>query len=77
MAVVLVINQRSGKPAGCPTKRALDGWDSAAFSGFFYTRTESCSRSFISARPPASNASRWATKSKTKFVFDSKSWFCG
>ena len=33
------------------TKRALDGWDSAAFSGFFYTRTESCSQSFIHARP--------------------------
>ncbi len=43
-----------------PTKRALDGWDSAAFSGFFYTRTESCSWSFIYARPPASNANRWA-----------------
>ena len=43
-----------------PTKRALDGWDSAPFSGFIYTRTESCSRSFIHARPPASNASRWA-----------------
>ena len=24
-----------------PTKRAVDGGDSAAFSGFFYTRTES------------------------------------
>jgi hypothetical protein len=44
----------------CPTKRALDGWDSAAFSGFIYARTESCSRSFVHARPPASNASRWA-----------------
>ena len=40
------------------TQRALDGWDSAPFSGFIYTRTESCSRSFIYARPPASNASR-------------------
>jgi len=43
---------------GSPTKRALDGWDSAPFSGFFYTRTESCFRSFIYARPPASNANR-------------------
>ena len=49
-----------------PTKRALDGWDSAAFSGFFYTRTESCSRSFVHARPPASNANRWQ---ETKLVF--------
>ena len=49
----------------CPTQRALDGWDSAPFSGFFYTRTESCSRSFIHARPPASNANRWAPGHKT------------
>ncbi len=59
------INHRLGKQAGCPTKRALDGWDSAAFSGFIYTRTESCSQSFIHARPPASNANRWAAKSKS------------
>ena len=30
------------------------------FRAFFYTQTESCSRSFIYARPPASNANRWA-----------------
>ena len=48
----------------CPTKRALDGWDSAAFSGFIYARTESCSQSFIYARPPASNANRWAVNEK-------------
>jgi hypothetical protein len=41
-----------------PTKRALDGWDSAAFSGFIYTQAESCSRSFVHTRPPASNANR-------------------
>jgi hypothetical protein len=41
-----------------PTKRALDGWDSAPFSGFIYTQAESCSRSFVHARPPASNANR-------------------
>ena len=40
------------------TKRALDGWDSAAFSGFFYAQAESCSRSFVHARPPPSNPSR-------------------
>jgi hypothetical protein len=44
----------------CPTKRALDGWDSAPFSDFIYARTESCSRSFVHARPPESNANRWA-----------------
>ena len=36
------------------TKHALGVWDSAAFSGFFHTRTESYSQSFIHARPPAS-----------------------
>ncbi len=41
------------------TKRAVDGGDSAAFSGFFYTQTESCSWSFIHARPTATNANRW------------------
>jgi hypothetical protein len=45
------------------TKRALDGWDSVAFSGFIYTQAESCSRSFIYVRPPASNANRWADAS--------------
>jgi len=38
---------------------ALEGWDSAAFSSVIYTRTESCSQSFIYARPLAGNASRW------------------
>jgi len=33
-----------------PTKRALDGWESAPFSGFIYTQAESCSRSFVHAR---------------------------
>jgi len=40
------------------TKRAADGGDSAAFSGIFCDQTESCSRSFIPARPHAGNASR-------------------
>jgi hypothetical protein len=48
------------KVKGGLTMRALDGWDSAPSSSFIYTRTESCSRSFIHARPPASNANRWA-----------------
>ena len=34
------------------TKRALDGWDSAAFSGFIYARTESCSRSLSTPAHP-------------------------
>ena len=40
------------------TKRAVDGGDSAAFSGFIYTRTESWFWSFISPRPTATNANR-------------------
>jgi MFS-type transporter involved in bile tolerance (Atg22 family) len=51
------------------TKHALDGWDSAAFSGIFLARTESCSRSFIHARPPASNANRWATRLAQQGIF--------
>jgi len=36
---------------------ALDGWDSAAFSGFFHIRTESYSQSFIHAlQPPVTRA---------------------
>jgi hypothetical protein len=46
------------------TKRAVDGGDSAAFSGFIYTRTESWSWSFICARPTATNANRWLAKVK-------------
>jgi hypothetical protein len=50
------------------TKRAVDWRDSAAFLGFFYARTESCSRSFIYARPPTTNANRWATPSLAKII---------
>jgi hypothetical protein len=49
-----------------PTKRAADGGDSAAFSGFFYAQAESCSRSFIHARPTAANANRWVAAQKTQ-----------
>ena len=44
----------------CPTKRALDAGDSAAFSSIFLARTESCFWSFIYARPTATNANRSA-----------------
>jgi len=43
------------------TQRAADWWDSAAFMSIVHARRESCSRSFLSSRPPAANASRWAT----------------
>jgi len=44
------------------TPRAVDGGDSAAFSGFIYTRTESCSWSFIYTRTTATNANRWVAE---------------
>jgi hypothetical protein len=50
------------------TKRAADGGDSAAFSGFFHAQAESCSWSFIYARPTAANANRYA---KIRDVFNS------
>ena len=34
----------SGKSAGCPTPRAPDVWDSAAFSSIFLASSFSCSR---------------------------------
>ena len=66
LAAESFFNRRFGKRAGCPTKRAVDGGDSAAFSGFIYTRTESWSWSFIYARPTATNASRWAAVAHKK-----------
>jgi hypothetical protein len=45
-----------------PTKRALDGWDSAAFSSIFLASGLYCSQAFVHARPPASNANRWAVR---------------
>jgi len=41
------------------TKRALDGWDSAAFSGYFLHPNRILLPSRIHTRPPASNANRW------------------
>jgi len=55
-----------------PTKRAVDGRDSAAFSGFFYTRTESCSWSFIYARPTAANANHYARQMNNSNIGDCK-----
>jgi hypothetical protein len=51
---------RNNQLAKCGlTQRALDGWDSAAFSGIFYAQAESCSQSFVHARPAAADASRY------------------
>jgi hypothetical protein len=48
MVCVTFFNQGFGKPAGCPTKRALDAGDSAAsqafspLSSFFYAQSGFC-----------------------------------
>jgi hypothetical protein len=47
-------NQGIDKFKNCPTQRALDGWESAPFLSFINAQAESCSRSFVHARPPAS-----------------------
>ena len=39
--------------------RAVDGWDSVAFSGFYYLRVLSAPKHYLT-RPPATNARRWA-----------------
>jgi hypothetical protein len=65
MVVVLVINQRVLHKA-CQQSVHLTGGILRHFRAFFYTRTESCSWSFAYARPPASNANRWAFRCKEK-----------
>jgi hypothetical protein len=47
-------------PACRLTMRAADGWESAASTSIFLASSFFCSRSFISSRPPAANANRWA-----------------
>jgi len=53
-------NYRSGKPAGCPTKRAPDAGDSAAFSSIFLRLSIFPVGRRPAARPSAGNANRWA-----------------
>jgi len=62
LAVSSFFCQRSGQRKGCPTKRAADGWESAASRSIFLASSFSCSRSFISSHPPAANANRWAVE---------------
>lgn len=72
------------------TKRALDGWDSAAFTCFFLHPGGILLPSRIHARPSAGNANRWAPLSKTiqssaqigdviynAVVFNVKNWLGG
>ena len=66
MFLVALINEqiiRSPAHTECrPTKRAADWWDSARLTGIFLASGFFCSRSFVSSRPPAANANRWAAR---------------
>jgi len=44
MAAEPFFSKRSGQQAGCPTKRAPDVWDSAAFSSIFLASSFFCSQ---------------------------------
>jgi hypothetical protein len=44
LAVLSFFSKGSGQQAGCPTKRAPDVWDSAAFSSIFLASSFSCSQ---------------------------------
>ena len=74
MAVLSFFSKGSGKSAGCPTPRAPDVWDSAQISSSFLRLSIFPVGRLRRPRPSAGNAIRWATKSKTKFVFDSQVW---
>jgi len=60
MACVTFSSQGSGKQAGCPTKRAPDAGDSAAFSSLFLRLSIFPIGRRSAARPSAGNANRWA-----------------
>ena len=56
------------------TKRAPDAGDSAHIPNSFLRFIIFLAGRLRRPRPSAGNANRWATKSKTKFVFDSQMW---
>jgi CDP-diglyceride synthetase len=67
LAVASFFSRRFGKRKGCPTKRAADGWESAAFSSIFLTLGFFYISSLFPTRPPAANANRWAAESYSYF----------
>jgi hypothetical protein len=62
-----------------PTKRAPDAGESAHIPSSFLRLIIFLVGRLRRPRPSAGNANRWlaAPKSKTKYVFDSQSWFYG
>jgi hypothetical protein len=78
LAVSSFFGKGSDKQAGCPTKRAPDVWESAAFPSIFLASGFSYISSIVHAHPHAGNANRWQAepKSKCKTVFDAQVLFC-
>ena len=55
--------------------RAVDGWDSVAFSGFYYLRVLSAPKHYLT-RPPATNARRWKAKAMSPYsiIYADPAW---
>ena len=66
LAVLSIFGKGSGKPAGCPTKRAPDAGDSAAISSSFTRRSIFPVGRLRRPSPSAGNANRWAASPKNK-----------
>jgi hypothetical protein len=64
LAIGSFFNQRSGKQAGCPTKRAPDAGDSAQISSIFLRLSIFLVGRLRRPRPSAGNANRWAASQK-------------
>jgi hypothetical protein len=78
-AAYLFSSERVFQPKPQLTKRAADGGESAVSQSESNASAVFGFTSISDTLPPsAANASRWGAepKSKTKYVFDSQSWFC-
>ncbi len=61
-----------GRHKACPTQRAPDVWESAAFTGIFLASGFSYISSLVHARPHAGNANRWAASLMNKVFVQNK-----
>jgi hypothetical protein len=60
---------------GLPTKRAVDVWNSAAFTSSFLASSFSCSQTESTPTPaPVTQTVRWLVKSQTKGVHMMSEW---
>ncbi len=62
-------SHRSGKQAGCPTKRAPDAGESAQISSSFLRLFIFLAGWLRRPHPSAGNANRWAAGAQTKYLF--------